>query len=124
MCADIRRFSGKWPQTKTWRSAFTRWAIAADLAEQLIAILQSPELQHQMAQHNFAAGLEMTMTSVVKNYLRWFELNRCKKVICKAQDCQTELAFLAGRSTREGDFTRFKFARAAIPSKRNSIRKL
>jgi hypothetical protein len=34
-----------------------------------------------MAQHNFAAGIEMTMTSVVSNYLRWFELNRCKKAI-------------------------------------------
>jgi glycosyltransferase involved in cell wall biosynthesis len=51
----------------------------ADLAEQLIAILQSPELERQMAEHNFAAGVEMTMTSVVNNYLRWFELHRCKR---------------------------------------------
>jgi glycosyltransferase involved in cell wall biosynthesis len=52
-----------------------------DLAEQFITILKSPELQRQMAEHNFAAGVEMTMTSVVKNYLRWFELHKCKRTI-------------------------------------------
>ena len=54
---------------------------AQDLAEQLIAILQSPELEVEMAEHNFAAGIEMTMTKVVGNYLRWFELKRCKRLI-------------------------------------------
>lgn len=54
---------------------------AEDLAEQLISILRSPELQRQMAEHNFAAGVEMTMSSVIKNYLRWFELQRCKKAL-------------------------------------------
>jgi hypothetical protein len=57
---------------------------AEDLAEQLITILQSPELQRQMAEHNFTAGVEMTMTSVVKNYLRWFELHKCKRAIRNA----------------------------------------
>jgi glycosyltransferase involved in cell wall biosynthesis len=52
---------------------------AADLADQLVAILESPELEQQMAEHNFAAGIEMTMSSVVNNYLRWFELHRCKR---------------------------------------------
>ena len=52
-----------------------------DLADQLVAILQSPALQRQMAHHNFAAGVEMTMSSVISNYLRWFELNRCKREI-------------------------------------------
>jgi glycosyltransferase involved in cell wall biosynthesis len=52
-----------------------------DLAQQLIAILQSSELERQMAAHNCAAGVEMTMTKVVDNYLRWFELKRRKKLI-------------------------------------------
>lgn len=56
---------------------------AEELADQLVTILQSPELQHEMAQHNYAAGVEMTMTGVIKNYLRWFKLQRCKKAICK-----------------------------------------
>jgi glycosyltransferase involved in cell wall biosynthesis len=54
---------------------------ADDLADQLLAILESPELERQMAEHNFAAGVEMTMTNVVNNYLRWFRLNTCKRRI-------------------------------------------
>jgi hypothetical protein len=34
-----------------------------------------------MAEHNFAAGVEMTMTSIVKNYLRWFKLQTCKRAM-------------------------------------------
>ena len=52
---------------------------ARDLADQLIAILGSPQLERQMAEHNFAAGVEMTMTNVVNNYLRWFRLNNAKR---------------------------------------------
>jgi hypothetical protein len=37
-----------------------------------------------MADHNFNAGVDMTMTSVVNNYLRWFELHKCKRAIRKA----------------------------------------
>jgi hypothetical protein len=54
---------------------------AMDLANKLVSILQSPERQRQMAEHNFSAALHMTMSSVVRNYLRWFELKRCKKAI-------------------------------------------
>jgi glycosyltransferase involved in cell wall biosynthesis len=57
---------------------FYRLGDANDLAEQLIAILESEELEREMAAHNFASGLEMTMANVVGNYLRWFELHRCK----------------------------------------------
>jgi hypothetical protein len=54
---------------------------AGDLADNLVAILQSPELQRQMALHNYQAGIQMTMASVVRNYLRWFELHRYKRAI-------------------------------------------
>ena len=37
-----------------------------------------------MAERNFAAGVQMTMDSVVRNYLRWFELNKCKREIRSA----------------------------------------
>ena len=63
---------------------FFRVGDAENLAEQLITILQSPELERQMACHNFTSGMEMTMTNVVGNYLRWFELNRCKRAIEQA----------------------------------------
>lgn len=50
-----------------------------DLAEKLIEILQSPEQQRQLAHHNFSAAMRMTMPSVVRHYLRWFELSRHKQ---------------------------------------------
>jgi glycosyltransferase involved in cell wall biosynthesis len=54
-----------------------------DLADQLIAILESPELERQMAEHNLAAGVEMTMSNVIGNYLRWFRLHNAKRAIRK-----------------------------------------
>jgi glycosyltransferase involved in cell wall biosynthesis len=60
---------------------FYRVGDAADLANQLITVLRSPELQRSMGRQNFAAGLEMTIGGVVRNYLRWFELNKCKKAL-------------------------------------------
>jgi hypothetical protein len=32
-----------------------------------------------MSEHNFSAAMQMTMSSVVRNYLRWFELKKCKE---------------------------------------------
>lgn len=54
---------------------------AADLAEQLAAVLQSPKLERAMAMQNYAAGVEMNITHVVSNYLRWFELIKCKEML-------------------------------------------
>ena len=54
---------------------------SSDLANKLVTLLQSPQQQHRMAEHNFSAALEMTMESVVRNYLRWFELKQCQKTI-------------------------------------------
>lgn len=56
---------------------------AHDLAEQLITILESEKTEREMAEHNFSSGVEMTMTNVVGNYLRWFELNRHKRKLRK-----------------------------------------
>jgi hypothetical protein len=60
---------------------FYRRGDAEDLADQLITILESPMLERQMAEHNFAAGFEMTMISIVNNYLRWFRVNRSSRAI-------------------------------------------
>ncbi len=80
VCADIPDFRGM-VSDEDMAVRFYQRGNARDLADQLVAILQSPALQRQMAHHNFAAGVEMTMTNVVNNYLRWFELNRCKRQI-------------------------------------------
>jgi glycosyltransferase involved in cell wall biosynthesis len=55
---------------------------ASDLAEKIITVLESPELQHSMSNHNYEAGVQMTMTSVARTYIRWFELHKLKREIC------------------------------------------
>jgi glycosyltransferase involved in cell wall biosynthesis len=54
---------------------------ATDLADQISGILQSPAQQRRMAEQNFSAAIQMTLPSVVRNYLRWFELNQRKKAV-------------------------------------------
>src|SRR5579872_1049177 len=61
--------------------SFFKTRDASDLADKLITVLQSPDLQRQMSQHNYEAGIQMTMATVVRNYLRWFELHRCKRTL-------------------------------------------
>jgi hypothetical protein len=80
VCADIPDFRGM-AKDEDMAIRFYQVGNAVDLAEQLVAILQSSELEHQMAEHNFAAGVEMTMSNVVNNYLRWFRLMKCKKAL-------------------------------------------
>lgn len=63
---------------------FYRLGDADHLAEQLTAILESESLEREMAAHNFAAGLEMSMTNVVSNYLRWFRLRHSKRQLIRS----------------------------------------
>jgi glycosyltransferase involved in cell wall biosynthesis len=88
VCADIADFRDM-AADEDMAIDFYKVGNAVDLADKLVAILQSPERQRQMAEHNFSAAMQMTMSSVVRNYLRWFELKRCKKAIAPAP-------FLAG----------------------------
>jgi glycosyltransferase involved in cell wall biosynthesis len=78
VCADIDEFQ-EMAASESMAIRFYKKGDAAELAQQIIAVLQSPELQREMAEHNYSAGVEMTMTSVVKGYLRWFELQKCKR---------------------------------------------
>jgi glycosyltransferase involved in cell wall biosynthesis len=80
VCADLEDFRGM-AADENMAIRFYKTGDAHDLADQLVSILQSPKLQKQMAEHNFAAGVEMTMANVVDNYLRWFELNKVKRTI-------------------------------------------
>ena len=50
-----------------------------------------------MGRQNFAAGLEMTIGSVVRNYLRWFELNKYKKALRASEGKGTWLHSLFSR---------------------------
>jgi glycosyltransferase involved in cell wall biosynthesis len=80
VCADIADFRDM-AAGEDMAIDFYKVGNAVDLADKLVAILQSPEQQRRMAEHNFSAAMQMTMSSVVRNYLRWFELKRCKKAI-------------------------------------------
>jgi hypothetical protein len=55
-----------------------------------------------MAEHNYAAGVQMTMGTVVRNYLRWFELNQCKREIASSF-APRRLPFFTARETHEWD---------------------
>ena len=80
VCADIADFRDM-ARDEDMAIRFYKVGSAAELAGQLTAILQSPEQQRQMAEQNFSAAIQMTLPSVVRNYLRWFELNQRKKAV-------------------------------------------
>lgn len=80
VCADIPDFRGM-VTDEDMAVGFFKVGDADDLADQLVRILRSPELQRSMAAQNFAAGVQMTMSSVIRNYLRWFRLHQAKKTI-------------------------------------------
>jgi hypothetical protein len=80
VCADLTDFRDM-AADEDMAIDFYKVGDPVDLADKLVAILQSPEQQRQMSEHNFSAAMQMTMSSVVRNYLRWFELKRCKKAL-------------------------------------------
>lgn len=85
VCADIKDFR-EMATSEGMAIRFYQKYDAADLAEQVSTILESQVMLQQMAVHNYSAGLDMTLSSVVKNYLRWFELNKCKNTISNDGD--------------------------------------
>lgn len=80
VCADILDFRCM-ADDEDMAISFYRIGDAEDLAEKLISILRSPELEHQMAKHNYQAGVQMTMASIARTYLRWFQLQQCKRQV-------------------------------------------
>jgi glycosyltransferase involved in cell wall biosynthesis len=84
VCADIPDFRCM-AADDDMAISFYKTGDASDLAEKLVTILKSPELQRQMAQHNYEAGIQMTMASVVRNYLRWFGLHQAKRTLSGAR---------------------------------------
>jgi glycosyltransferase involved in cell wall biosynthesis len=95
VCADIPDFR-EMAAEEDMAILFHKIGNAEDLAGRLIAILGSPDLERRMAEHNFVAGVEMTLTNVVNKYLRWFELQRCKKLARNAGAIAEGLAFAGG----------------------------
>lgn len=80
VCADVPDFK-EMAANENMAIRFYKRGDPADLAEQISTVLLNPALEREMAEQNFAAGVEMNIGSVVRNYLRWFELNRCKRAL-------------------------------------------
>jgi len=68
---------------------FYRTGSAQDLADRLVEVLESDELQRRMAAQNFAAAVRMTMPSVVRHYLRWFALAERKRALGAIAELQS-----------------------------------
>lgn len=98
VCADIPDFR-EMAAEEDMAILFHRVGDAEDLAEDLSRILISPDLERRLAEHNFHAGVEMTLGNVVSKYLRWFELQRCKKVVHNARELAAIYAFAGGGAT-------------------------
>jgi glycosyltransferase involved in cell wall biosynthesis len=80
VCADIPDFRGM-VTDEGMAVRFYGIGNARDLANQIGRILRSPQLEHRMAEQNFTAGAQMTMTNVIRSYLRWFRLHQAKRAI-------------------------------------------
>ena len=80
VCADIPDFRCM-AADNDMAIFFFKTGDPVDLAEKLVTVLESPGLQRQMAEHNYEAGIQMTMAAVSRNYLRWFELHKFKRTI-------------------------------------------
>ena len=83
VCADLHDFR-EMVTDEDMAACFYKTGDASALAEQLITILQSQELQRSMSKRNYAAGVAMTMDNVVQSYLRWFQLHQCKRELRKS----------------------------------------
>lgn len=119
VCADIADFQGMAAE-EDMAIRFYNCGDATHLAQQLIAILQSPELEHQMANHNFDAGIQMTMSNVVRNYLRWFELNRSKRAIRNEGRIRRRPSWLDTVRSREA-WSNLSLSAPLLPRNRNGI---
>lgn len=80
VCSDIDDFHVM-ARDDEMAISFCKTGDTGDLIEKVVEILESPQHQRQMAEQNFRAAVRMTMPSVVRHYLRWFELERCKQNI-------------------------------------------
>ncbi len=80
VCADLADFR-RMAVDEDMAISFYKAGDPGDLADKLVTILRSPEQQRQLAHHNFSAAMRMTMPSVVRHYLRWFELSRHRQTM-------------------------------------------
>src|SRR6266567_718238 len=125
--ADLPDFRGM-VADENMAISFYKTGEPEDLAGKLVEILQSPRLQWQMAEQNFRAAMRMTMPSVVRHYLRWFELAKRKQAVgglvevpSFARWLRTPIGAALSRSWRNGS-AREVLAESPVPAIESSNR--
>jgi glycosyltransferase involved in cell wall biosynthesis len=78
--ADIADFRGM-ADEEGMAMEFYEAGNSLDLASRLIALLESPERQVEMAEQNFSAASSMTMPQITYRYLRHFDLEQKTKTL-------------------------------------------
>ncbi|HXC42959.1 MAG TPA: glycosyltransferase [Candidatus Dormibacteraeota bacterium] len=101
VCADIADFRIM-AADEEMAISFYKTGDAADLADKLAGILESPTDQRRMAEQNCSAAVRMTMPYVVRNYLRWFELAERKRALGASSEFQTFRRWSRDRSGSSG----------------------
>ncbi len=71
--------------------SFYKTGDAQELADRVSQVLESAALQRSMGEYNYAAAIRMTMPNVVRHYLRWFELEKCRKDIATKPRVEREI---------------------------------
>jgi glycosyltransferase involved in cell wall biosynthesis len=101
VCSDIEDFRCMATDDDMAINFFDRDNVA-DLADNLVTVLESPELRRRMAEQNYAAGVRMSMANVARNYLRWFELQQCKSMLANGTRGAVSSSRTSTRSSRWG----------------------
>lgn len=104
VCADIPGFRSMAEDENMAIRFYPKGDVTA-LASRLSEVLKSSDLQIRMGEANYAAGLEMNIQLVVRNYIRWFKLMKCKRDLGKRSTlapCTSLPLAPAGRE--RGDF--------------------
>src|SRR5205807_9655023 len=78
--ADLKEFRDM-AADENMAISFYKTGDPADLADQLIALLESSEEQRRAAEQNYYAAIRMTMPHIVRHYLRWFQLADRKRTL-------------------------------------------
>jgi glycosyltransferase involved in cell wall biosynthesis len=98
--ADIPEFRGM-VADEDMAVRFYRVGDADDLANKLSSLLLSDEDQRTMAAHNFSAAVRMTMPNVVRQYLRWFQLEQCKRTLELISENELGMGWSSEKFARE-----------------------
>ncbi|MFB3813604.1 MAG: glycosyltransferase [Terriglobales bacterium] len=96
--ADIRDFRSM-AEDENIAIDFYHVGDARGLADRIIALLEDPERQHDMAEQNFTAALRMTMPQIVRQYLRSFDLHQRARAIERIGRFRRIPGWLPSRST-------------------------